>query len=198
MVLWSIQHINVWAEFQKNGVLQANSNYIDHYFVRPYIWLSSKMNEVIGPPPNKIEFPLWAWNQYQGNSKKKPDLRSSGYLPKGTKGVRIKFDIDESSVLLSDFELWHYVLNYWYLPVTEKDGNKFEKTLNKAGYSFYLNKPVPNVKYHQLIEESWNKIFNLDWVEKDISSLNQDKSIQATFWELKLENVIDITKFIAR
>ena len=65
--------------------------------------------------------PIWAWYQWEG-SRRKPDLRASGYLPKGEPGVRLELRVADDRVLLSDFDLWHYVLNYWYLPKSEKAG----------------------------------------------------------------------------
>jgi hypothetical protein len=36
---------------------------------------------------------------------------------------------------LSDFDLWHYVLNYWYLPESEAEGEEFELELKQYGLS---------------------------------------------------------------
>lgn len=43
----------------------------------------------------------------------------------------IEFEIEQDSVLLSDFELWHFVLNYWYLPSSLQDIGRFEEELKK-------------------------------------------------------------------
>ena len=198
MILWTIQHIDAWSAFQKNGFLQAEPQYIDQYLVQSYDWMVKNMKRAIGNPPKNIEYPIWAWAQYENQDKKKPDLRSSAHLPKGSEGVRIEFEINENNILLSDFDLWHYVLNYWYLPKTEKDRVMIENILNDNGYYFYEKNPIPNINYHNLIKQSWDKIFDIEWEEKEITSLNTEKSIQATFWELKLDNVINVTQFVAR
>jgi hypothetical protein len=36
-------------------------------------------------------------------------------------GVRLELEIPDGTALLSDFSLWHYPLNYWYLPSTGED-----------------------------------------------------------------------------
>lgn len=128
----------------------------------------------------------------------KPDICPSSYSPKGSEWVRIEFKLDECEVLLSDFDLWHYVLNYWYLPESIDEGEIFEKELKRAGYSFYEDIPIPCQKYHDLIEKSWDKIFDIKWEEKDLTLLNDRKSIQAIFWELSLDSVVDVTRFIAK
>ena len=47
-------------------------------------------------------------------------LAVCGHLPKGERGVRLELQVADDRVLLSDFDLWHYVLNYWYLPETRE------------------------------------------------------------------------------
>ena len=54
--------------------------------------------------------PRWAWYKYD-ETKYRPDLRYSGYLKKGVKGVMIEFEESFENVLLTDFDEWHLVLN---------------------------------------------------------------------------------------
>ena len=112
--------------------------------------------------------------------------------------MRIKFEISENSVLLSDFELWHYVLNYWYIPKSEADGKAFEAELASKGLSFYETKPLPIYGYHNKIQQSWEQIFDIDWTEDGITAAKENKSIQACFWELKLADVMRVDKFKAK
>ncbi|UYZ73367.1 DUF3841 domain-containing protein [Moraxella bovis] len=56
---------------------------------------------------------MWAWYHAHGANKPKPDLRKSGHLPKGERGVRIEFTLPKERVLLSNFDGWHAVLNDW-------------------------------------------------------------------------------------
>lgn len=50
------------------------------------------------------------------------------------------------------------------------------------------------------IVHSWEKIFDLDWVddEQEITCIKSDKSIQATIWEVKLEQIRSVREFIAK
>ena len=146
---------------------------------------------------------IWAWYQWEGIDRRKPDLRSSGYLPKGEKGVRVECQVAEKRVLLSDFDLWHYVLNYWYLPHSEKDAEAFEKKLVDAALplsGFSHERPLPHARYRREIEKSWERIFDVDWVDRQqaIAHPPEKKSIQATLWELQLADVVKVKEFTAR
>ena len=197
MILWTIQRLDAWNKLQKSGVLSGRQQYVDPYFVTAYQWLVEQMKTRIGPPPEADVFPIWAWYQWEGQ-KKKPDLRSGGHLPKGELGVSIEFEASENRVLLSDFDLWHYVLNYWYLPKSLAEGDRFEAELEGKGMSFYKDKPLLDIKYHQQIVESWQRIFDFSWHDEDISNTVEQRSIQATLWELHMNDVQDIRTFKAR
>ncbi len=93
--------------------------------------------------------------------------------------VLVQFDIPEQAILLSDFERYHYVFNYWYLPVDEED------ELLQQESNFFTQKPLPNNHYHQRIVDSWKKIFDLgiSYPFDDIP-INK-RRIQGTLWEIK-------------
>ncbi len=68
---------------------------------------------------------------------------------------RLKLECPADRVLLSDYSLWHYVLNYWYLPSSEADGDAFER---------------------------------------DIALPFEEKSIQATLWEITIDHGAEWTR----
>jgi len=189
MILWTIQTHPAWKEFEQKGLLRTNPKFSEEYFISAYDWMVNQMELRLPLKPPEVVYPLWAWYQWQ-EERKRPDLRSAGHLPPGEKGVRIEFEIDENSVLLSDFDLWHYVLNYCYLSETEEEGEVFEKELKEKGLSFYRDKPLQDMLYHKKIEKSWEKIFDI--------SPGKTYSIQATFWELYINQIRDIRFFRAR
>jgi hypothetical protein len=200
MKLWIIQKKEVWENLIKNGVYSATDSFIQEDFVLAYEYMLKQMRKRIGAASCQNCYLIWAWYQYMDENKKKPDLRYSGHLEKGAHGVLMELEIDSSEVLLSDFELWHYPLNYWYLPVSEEEGNRFDSKIESEGFDYYKEKPIRDKYYHNKIEESWDKIFDIDWFDEkfEISWRRKDKSIQATFWELKLEQVKNVRFFIAR
>lgn len=152
--------------------------------------------------PTKQAMPIWAWYQWEGQ-RRKPDLRSSGHLPRDEQGVRLELEIAAERVLLSDFDLWHYVLNYWYLPENEEAGEAFEKKLAQCSLSVYKcdhQNPLPHAHYRQKIEKSWEKVFDIDWSDRRhaIASPPRQKSIQATLWEIRPADVVSAKEFTAR
>jgi hypothetical protein len=204
MILWSILTKQAWEQLQRKGYLRTDRRCIWKERLIPYQWMTEQMVQRLSiPRPTQNTMPVWAWYQWENEKRCKPDLRSGCHLPKGDEGVRIEFQADDEKVLLSDFELWHYVLNYWYLPNSERDGNAFEKKLAKAGLSFFKHEhsnPLPHAQYRREIERSWERIFDIGWSDKRhaIAVPLQRKSIQATLWELRLEEVLQVKEFTAR
>jgi len=203
MVVWSILTEQAWNELQQRGRLRVARRHVMQEFLAPYAWMAKQMERTLRTPrPSASAMPVWAWYQWEGE-RRKPDLRIAGYLPKGEPGVRVECQVAEERVLLSDFDLWHYVLNYCYLPKSEKDGKAFEKKLDRDGLSFYgynHQHPLPHTGYRQEIERSWERMFDLTWVDRGqaIASPPKKKSIQATLWELVLDDVVRVREFTAR
>lgn len=140
VVLWTIQHADVWEELQQTGVLHADPERADGAFRRAYDWMALQMCRRIGPPPEGVCYPLWAWYQWEGQRRRR-DLRCSGYGPRGTPMVQITFEIDRDRILLSEFDRWHTVLSGGYLATDEQDWGRSRGC-----------KPEP----------SWERIFDLD------------------------------------
>ncbi len=203
MILWTIQPSEVWRILQTDGVfrpvgkiVERNSFLGDEACWRSaYSWMIDQMRSRLTPsPPNEDSFPVWAWVQWMNAGKRRPDLRYRQYRSVGL-CVRIEFEIDDDLVLPSDFELWHFALNYWYLPVSERDHNDFESAARKRKVYPYEQKPVPDEYCHNRIVKSWERMFKLDWTDEYIAHPRSEKSIQATFWELRLNMVRRMKRF---
>ncbi len=199
MILWTIQSSAAWTELQEKGVLRSKPQHImEKTWLSAYQWMAQQMMSRIGPPPEPDCLPIWAWFQWEGRHRRKPDLRAAGHLGKGERGIRVELEYPDSRALLSDFCLWHYVLSYWYLPALEADGDAFEAELAAHGLSFFNQKPLPDAHYHSTVVGSWDRIFDLDWSEPDLSEPMEQKSIQATVWEVKREQVKNHKHFTSR
>ncbi len=203
MLIWSILTQQAWCELQRRGRLRATRRRIPKDFLCPYLWMVEQMQRRLATPrPTKQAMPIWAWYQWEGQ-RRKPDLRSSGHLPRDEQGVRLELEVAAERVLLSDFDLWHYVLNYWYLPESEEAGEAFEKKLAQCGLSVYKcdhQHPLPHAQYRQKIEKSWERIFDIGWSDRRhaIASPPRQKSIQATLWEIRPADVVSAKEFTAR
>ena len=76
MRLWTIQPIKVWNEIQNYGVYRCNPVLTTLDMDDEYKWMIRKMVDRTGPPPEGVQYPVWAW--YKQNGKyHKPDLRSA-------------------------------------------------------------------------------------------------------------------------
>ncbi len=196
MKLWTIQTEKAWRSLNKRGYLRCRRSDANRDFLPAYEWMISQMSAHIGRPANGISVPLWAWYQYNTEKHRRPDLRRSAHLARGTRGYRIEFTIPPDQVLLSDFDLWHYVLNYWYLPLSEDDDDAFSARNGLLHCSW--SNPPRNKHVDTEIRSSWHKIFNLDWSDEYVAHAKADKSIQATFWQLDLPWITNVDEFIAR
>ena len=109
----------------------------------------------------------------------KPDLRSErwGYGPGDEDYCCIELEIAPERVLLSDFDEWHIVLCNGLISDTEE-----EDVAQEALYESLSDEEKIAYK-----EKNWERVF-------DISPLNNNWTtrgewVQATFWELKREDV---------
>jgi hypothetical protein len=181
MRAWTIQTPEVLAALRAGRTWRAESGHVQQNWLSAYRWMARRMAERIGAPASTGQMPIWLWCQWRGIARARPDLRATGHLPPGTPGVRIDLEIDEARVLRSDFELWHYVLNGWFLPESLLAEQRFEAA------------PAAH-----RIEPSWQRIFALDWHNRRYTPARVERSIQATTWELRPQDVRGATRFIAR
>ncbi len=187
MTLWKIESLTVWHKLQQESVLRARREHIDADFLNAYDWLRGQMTPRIGPPPEPDVYPMWAYFQFASATKRRPDLRriSSGYSRDQTM-VLVELGVEESRVLLSDYHDWHYVLNDQYFPVSLDDFESFASANHDEETA------------RQLKLRSWPRIFDLDFRAPEVTSPRDEKTIQATFWELRLEDVASLREFRGR
>ena len=80
--------------------------------------------------------PVWAWLKWSGNSSR-PDLRTPGHVPQARARCASSCLTRADDILCSDFEAWHFALNFWYLPKDHADGRRFEAQLRRRGLDFH-------------------------------------------------------------
>lgn len=108
----------------------------------------------------------------------------------------MEIDIPDNEVLLSCFANWHNVLNQYTLTNWKRIEKKIDLLEKEAGRSFDFD-DYP-VEIQKEIEKSWEAIFDLDRRDKEVGRTHKrNRSIQATFWMLKPENVISV-EFLER
>jgi hypothetical protein len=187
MILWTSQEEAVYNELLKTGVYRCDLNLSSMKDCREkYDWLVRQMKQRIGPPPDKVTYPVWAWYQQQGKHRK-PDLRRERWEV-GCDGERfacLEIEIPDREVLLSDFDAWCMLLSDFLISDTEEEDRCLEAQYEALS---------PSEK-RRMKDKNWERVF-------DLSPLNngwarRGYEIQATFWELRLEQVRDVRFFRA-
>ena len=211
MILWSIQDIAVWKQLEETGVYTTSTECIGFpenegdatcHCNYAYRWLASQMAKRIGPPPEGVENPIWAWYKQHGRADGKPDMRSE-YREKGKMYVRMKLDVPDWEVLVTDFDSWHYPLNYWYLSTTEQDSILFDSWCESLGVehqdiaNWDLTSPELEL-VRARVEQSWERMIGIHPEDEDWRFPWKLRSFQATFWVLRREYVLGVEAFGAR
>lgn len=187
--LWTIQPLTVWEQLKKNGIFHCDANLAmcmkECEFESAYQWMAKQMRRRIGEPPAGVVYPIWAWHTLEWQHKK-PDLRRREFRGYRGKHVCIEIEISADKVLLSDEMDWHFVLNDSHMPSAQN-----QEELDRQCERF---EHLPEEEKRVTKEKSWESIFTVFPPHYD--EWNQTgRYIQATFWELNLDQVRDIRYF---
>ena len=185
MILWSIQPLYIWELIQRKGRYCCDPEKIaDPFFLPAYDWLVRKMSARIGPPPDGVIYPVWAWYRQNGEHLK-PDLRSErwNYGSGGENYVCMEISIPSEQVLLSDFDEWHSVLDDFLISDTEEESDAQDMYFESLS-------DEEQMKYK---DRNWERIFNIKHFKNDW--VTRGDWVQATFWELRAENVRKVRFF---
>ena len=128
MLIQTIQPPSVLSIIKENGVAyacadfekyQSPTNHLSNWgFPNAYDWMKEQMRNKDLPPDDKAQHLFWAWAWSGDLNKKSIDLRTR--KAHNLKGQMI-LTLEKDDILLSDFELWHYVLNYWPIALNGKE-----------------------------------------------------------------------------
>lgn len=176
MVLWTIQPVEVFEELMESGIYccvpEKSENCAD--FHNAYDWMEEKMISIIGPKPAGIKRPIWAWYCWDGK-RIKPDMKLDEFR-ESDNVVVMEIDIPDDQVLLTDYNCWHAVLNNSYYHY-EKTNEEWEKENKRYG-------SLPINEQERVKLQSWDKD-----VIVAAATCQPMVYIQATFWELKRNQV---------
>ena len=181
MKIWTIQKREILNKLMSDAKIQRHLSNICPDILEDYQWMIQKMVESGIVIQEKIT-PFWAWHSYAGLSNPKPDLLDEGHHPKGTKCVCLELNIPDDLVLISQFEMWVWIMNKWY--VSE---NAIERdAVEKSGFT----KPQ--------LHQSWNRIFNLDFGSDEFWNPKSSRAIQAVFPYLDANWIQEVESFTAQ
>jgi Domain of unknown function (DUF3841) len=188
--LWTFQSAGAFEELEKKGYLVGKKEFVAPEYIHAYDWLNEQMVRKVGPPPIQGQYPIWAW--HKGGDVN--NLGSGKHLPPGERGVRLEIEVDARQVVLSDYDRWHCGINYAYLANSEDEHDAFYNDLDAKGIDYRLLRPLPE-PYHQAIQGSWQRVFDLDYFLDGWTASPEARQIQATFWRLNRDQVKSVTWF---
>ena len=179
---------------EKGELLSRPPNPAEMISPYAYEWMRRQMHKRI--PGYRGSSIWWSWYRIDGITAKKPDLRNRALWHWGTQGeewTRLELDVPSYEVLLSDVDLWPFVLNNWYLAYNEEESERW--------YKAYPD-PKPCSQYasstQSLLEKSWDRIFKFETASFDPDWLRVGDTIQGCFEVLRWRDVQAVTKFVNR
>lgn len=183
ITLYSYQKPKAVEKLKKDGVLRLTKK--DRWRTTPYQFqmkgfhqaykfIADEMNDRV--EKRKFEdtsCPIWAWYIYCGEPAPTKDLDDHH---KGQ--IRLKIEIDDSRVLLSDFDMFCYIAGHgYYFNVGKKQKRLYEGKYGRPAKFYYPN---------------WRLMFKLHRKKgNDYAFSYKQESVQGTFWELFLEDVTE-------
>ncbi|HEW79227.1 MAG TPA: DUF3841 domain-containing protein [Phycisphaerales bacterium] len=188
MNLWTIQEASFYDKLEAEGYIQSidfnlSKDSFGADFLPQYKWLGRQM--VLRGISRKPICPIWAWYKYDG-AHKKPDLRRSVHMPRGTKSVSIEFEAENKMVVLSQFEMWVWILHGGYLPCNDQENTAIEKLKDAGKLSV------------SRIRRSWSRMFDLTFGYEDFWGSLDERWIQACVPEIHIDQVRKVQKFAAK
>ena len=198
LTVYHICNIRAYHSLLDRGYLSGDGRRSDRYFSKkmkdhfdwcPYDWMADQMLSFIGKrPKHALKYPVWVWYKY--NNKNRPDLRTHDikmYIKKGEEGVLLKLQIPKEKVLLSNFDTWHNVLNYYPITNSEIDDKWWDERRIKL---------KNGIMFHKYMIHNFKHIFNLKQPDiKNKWSYVDINYIQGTVWIITKDMVMDVTKF---
>lgn len=187
MILWTIQPEIIFKDLMNSGVYHCDFRQSMMYDCKlHYDWLVAQMEKRIGSPPKGVEYPVWAWHTWS-KDRKKPDLRNErwGNGWKGERFFRMEIEIPDHEIVLSDFDAWSIILLNGLLAETEEENDRLEILYEALS-------PDEQLKMKSI---NWEGAFDL--TPKKNEWMTRGECIQATFWELKKDQIRKVTPFVS-
>ena len=141
------------------------------YAYRFMLWAMRK--RLPAPKYEDTYYPIWAWHTIEGKTPPTPHLDE---IHKGK--IRLTIEIEESRALLSDFDMFCFLLSGGlYFNTSRKEKKKYEDAWREPDEFFY-----PNLE----------QMFTLHRKRGNGYACSAKReTIQATFYELFLEDMVE-------
>ena len=185
MRVWMIAAASLYARLRQECMLYADPALADPDFAVAYAWMRAQMAQSL--PHYEGHWPWWAWARPPAG-RSRPDLRArwayhNGW-PAGTACVRLGLDVPDAAVLLSDFDMWHAVLNNSPLVASDEAWDAIQA--------------LPADERQGAREATWPGIFAVNEPPNPYWHGSDAPIIQACFEALRLADVREVTEFRTR
>lgn len=205
--LWTFQSKEVLDIIKKHGVyyserdrvieyLKSSSKvepaYLDEHIknrLRSYDWIASQMDSKIGKRPKEGCMPIWAFYEYEFKKKIFIDDVTDDE-------VGLELLVREENVVLTDYALWHYILNDTPIFLDEDEFYSFKEKAEKCGYwgandKDYDNKSMEFEECKEYKYKSWQRVFNVTG-EGNFNNSKLEDPIQACLWKIRSEDILNV------
>lgn len=177
---------STWQLLEAGGLLtcpigEAND---DPSFQNAYAWMKDSMASagILAPEPGIS--PWWCWVRREENHPE-PYIEDTEGLHDP---VVLELSVPSEEVVLSCFDLWHFVLNKCYVSASELDEQGFDQAQERAEEG-----SDAALQLQRRMRKSWSAVFELDQNAVDMGAF-EAKSIQGCFWTLRLSDVTSIVE----
>jgi len=168
---------STWHLLEARGSLTCPTSKADEdpMFQAAYAWMKTAMVDA-GITPLSIGLtPWWCWVRREPGHPE-PYLEDLG----GTVDpIVLQLSIPSHLMVLSCFDLWHFVLSRSYAYTTELDDQEFDRALEMASQGCEAA-----LQLEGRLQKSWGAVFELDQCGVDMGPFEL-KSIQGCFWTLE-------------
>lgn len=182
MKLWTTMPARVYDEtISKYGYYRCNPSKSElllddgayKQFANAYDWLSKYMTEKIGAAPEGVKYPVWAWFRLRGQEKR-PDLRWEEFSGAAEEIVLIEHEKEGAQVVLSDEVIW---------TIAQLNDSAWCETDEELDW--YYDSNAKAEEKERFKKDSWYRIFDV----------KNSQHVQATFWELRKEDITKVWKY---
>jgi hypothetical protein len=177
MLAWTIQPLTIMQDIEQYGTFRCDPsrsfNLSKTNSLKPaYRWLMREMRERIGAAPEGVVYPIWAWHTWEGEHKA-PDPDSAAFLQRTEDKVYLTLDLPEDHAILTDYEKWQSVMMNTFL-FWGRTEEEVQQQIDEAD-------SLEGEVLETAMQKSWQNVFQLA----------DAHYIQATFWEIRREYIVD-------
>ena len=194
MIIYSFQSKSILNYIYDNKTYITDIDLFENHYNKDeikewkqaYDWMIEKMIKKIGKPDNpEIKYPIWGWYRYNWFCPPKFNVKNISSLPyESDWEVMLKLNIPDNKVVLSDELQWTSgpLNNFFLCSKYVSSEEEFDKEYN-AFESLDISEK------QKAIYKSWDIIFDIAPFDNGYS--RQGQYVQATFWEIKPEYILE-------